>query len=231
MPSRHISPQSFNDILSDLGDDPAIPDPQGIRKSNSPQSTFSGVPGQAQSRPKIDKPPPFLEIPRELKKWGAVLGLGLCIIGLAAAAWLAFNPTNSDPSPDIENLQTEIKGLQRDLANLRDDLLDMEDSLYESIQILEVSVHLLKKNKSENMMKPRVQAIPHEAEIRKWRYLGSSQMAGSQRAIFHNGKRSVMLEKGGTILGEWRLNSIDKELATITHPLGKSIILQTSKTE
>ena len=38
MPTRHISPQSFDDILSDLGDDPAIPDPQGIRKTNAPQT-------------------------------------------------------------------------------------------------------------------------------------------------------------------------------------------------
>ncbi len=36
MPPRHISPQSFDDILSELGDDPAIPDPHGIRKLASP---------------------------------------------------------------------------------------------------------------------------------------------------------------------------------------------------
>lgn len=32
MPACHISSQSFDEILSDLGDDPAIPDPHGIRK-------------------------------------------------------------------------------------------------------------------------------------------------------------------------------------------------------
>ena len=37
MPKRHISPQSFDDILSELGDDPAIPDPHGIRKSSAPK--------------------------------------------------------------------------------------------------------------------------------------------------------------------------------------------------
>ena len=36
MPSCHISSQSFDDILSELGDDPAIPDPHGIRKRSSP---------------------------------------------------------------------------------------------------------------------------------------------------------------------------------------------------
>ena len=38
MPSRHISPQSFDEILSELGDDPAIPDPHGIRKTTSSKS-------------------------------------------------------------------------------------------------------------------------------------------------------------------------------------------------
>ena len=37
MPKRHISPQSFDDILSELGDDPAIPDPHGSRKSSAPK--------------------------------------------------------------------------------------------------------------------------------------------------------------------------------------------------
>jgi len=36
LPKRHISPQSFDDILSELGNDPAIPDPHGIRKSSAP---------------------------------------------------------------------------------------------------------------------------------------------------------------------------------------------------
>ncbi|HAT38834.1 MAG TPA: hypothetical protein DCW35_01380 [Polynucleobacter sp.] len=33
MPARHIASHSFDEILSDLGDDPANPDPYGIRKS------------------------------------------------------------------------------------------------------------------------------------------------------------------------------------------------------
>ncbi|WP_353432414.1 hypothetical protein [Polynucleobacter sp. MWH-UH23A] len=37
MPARKISPQSFDDILIELGDDPAIPDPHGIRKPNAPK--------------------------------------------------------------------------------------------------------------------------------------------------------------------------------------------------
>jgi len=38
MPSRHISPRSFDEILSELGDDPAIPDPHGIRKTERPKT-------------------------------------------------------------------------------------------------------------------------------------------------------------------------------------------------
>ena len=38
MPSRDISPRSFDEILSELGDDPAIPDPHGIRKTERPKT-------------------------------------------------------------------------------------------------------------------------------------------------------------------------------------------------
>jgi len=40
-----------------------------------------------------------------------------------------------------------------------------------------------------------------------------------------------MVEIGGLLLGEWRLSNADKEAATATHPLGKSLTLKVAISE
>lgn len=230
MPSRHISPQSFNEILSDLGDDPAIPDPQGIRKASSPQKPFTSEHNQVHSHPKISNFPHPLGNIQELKKWGVFLGGVLCLFVLGAVIWIAFHAETQAPNDRLDYAHSEITKLQKDIANLRHDLFEIEDSLYEKIDSIEVSIHLLEKNKVTSANKVKAQTIPHEAEIRKWRYLGSSQMAGSHQAFFQKESGGVIFEKGVLALGEWRLQSIDKTLATFTHPSGKSILLQAVKT-
>ena len=82
-----------------------------------------------------------------------------------------------------------------------------------------------------NTPKPKPTSIPFESELRRWRYLGVSQTAGSYRAFFHNGKTTLMVEMGGLLLGEWRLSNADKEAATATHPLAKSLILKAAASE
>ena len=105
------------------------------------------------------------------------------------------------------------------------------DDVYEAIDLIEVSVHSLEKNRPQNSTKSKLPSIPFEAELRRWRYLGVSQSAGSYRAFFHNGKTTLMVEMGGLLLGEWRLSNSDKEAATATHPLGKSLILKVAISE
>jgi hypothetical protein len=56
-------------------------------------------------------------------------------------------------------------------------------------------------------------------------------MGGSHRAFFHNGKTTLMVEIGGLLLGDWRLGTADKEVATINHPQGKSLTLKTAISE
>ncbi|WP_231971335.1 hypothetical protein [Polynucleobacter necessarius] len=51
-------------------------------------------------------------------------------------------------------------------------------------------------------------------------------MGASQKAYFHSGKNYLVFEKGAQALGEWRLSNIEKEFATFTHHLGKSLALK-----
>jgi RNase P/RNase MRP subunit POP5 len=71
----------------------------------------------------------------------------------------------------------------------------------------------------------------HESELRRWRYLGTSQMGASHQAYFHSGKSRLVFEKGSQVLGDWRLSNIEKELVTFNNPQGKSLVLKVSKTE
>jgi hypothetical protein len=219
MPSRQISPQSFDEILSELGDDPAIPDPHGIRKTTAPKT-----------QPKRETPAPIPTL-ADLKKVGLLIALGVGVIGFGFALFTTYDSMKVSQNLDLEYAQKEIVGLKKELASLRDEILAIEDEIYESIDSIEVSIHSLNKNSPSSAKKLQAQVIPFEAELRRWRYLGLSQISGSQQAFFHNGKATVMLEKGSSALGEWRLNNADKELATLTHSQGKSLTLRPSKTE
>ena len=219
MPSRQISPQSFDEILSELGDDPAIPDPHGIRKTTSPKT---------QPNREIPTPSPTLA---DLKKVGLLIALGVGVIGLSIALFTFYDSMKSSQNLDLENAQKEIFVLKKELASLREEILAIEDELYESIDLIEVSIHSINKNAPLSAKKYQAQAIPFEAELRRWRYLGLSQINGSQQAFFHNGKGTVMLEKGSPLLGEWQLSNADKQLATLIHSQGKSLTLRASKTE
>ena len=219
MPARQISPQSFNEVLSELGDDPAIPDPHGIRK------------------PSNTKPHPKPEIPRripspgDLKKFALFTGIGIGVIGLILALFNSYGLMNLAQDTHLQETQRDLFELKKELASLREEILEIEDDLYESIDLVEVSVHSLNKNQTLVNSKPKPQAIPFETELRRWRYLGLSQIGSSQRGFFHNGKGTIMLEKGSPALGEWKLTNLDKEFASLSHAQGKSFTLKPSKAE
>ena len=235
MPARKISPQSFDDILSELGDDPAIPDPHGIRKSNSPKRPdwdASGATGTPQNKPKIQLNfQDQIQQLENLKKIGLFLGAGGLLIASGVALFFTFSPIQPEQNIPIQGAQQDIAALKKELALLREEILDSEDAIYEAIDLIEVSIHSLEKNRAQTTAKSKLPSIPFESELRRWRYLGVSQSAGSYRAFFHNGKTTLMVEMGGLLLGEWKLGNANKEAATVTHPLGKSLILKVAISE
>jgi hypothetical protein len=96
---------------------------------------------------------------------------------------------------------------------------------------LEVSIHskLIPTPQTKTSNAPKVD--PHESELRRWRYLGMTQVGGVQQAFFLSSQARFSLQLGSPVLGDWRLSEIQKTQATITNPKGKSLILKASKIE
>ena len=230
MPSRHISPQSFDEILSELGDDPAIPDPHGIRKSKPLKS--GAVDPSTQNENSI-RPDSFIRLNsfQELKKFSGFFTLIACVIGVIMALFLGYESLKTHSKATVEDAQRQISELKKELAILYDEVQDYREDLYEEIEILEVSIHSLKENKAKTKIILKPQAIPYEPELRRWRFLGASQMGNSHRALFHTGNGSSSFEKGMIVLGDWRLSHIEKDMANLTHPQGKSLVLKAFKSE
>ena len=230
MPTRHISSQSFDEILSELGDDPAIPDPHGIRKPPPQQGTLPKPPDHHKSRPFAEPLSP-IQIKNALQGFAVpLIIIGVCI-SAAVAFFIAYNGLLNESQAALEASQKQISELKKEMALMRDEIHQDQDDLHSAIDKIEVSIHSLKDKKTEIRVFNKPQAPSHESELRRWRYLGTSQMGSSQQAYFHSGKNHLVFEKGVQVLGEWRLSNIEKEFATFTHPHGKSLALKVSKSE
>ena len=230
MPARHISSQSFDDILSDLGDDPAIPDPHGIRKPPPQQDASPKPSGHHKSKP-FTEPLSHIQIKNALQGFSMPLMLiGVCI-SAAIAFFIAYNALSTQSQSALEESQKQVAEVKKEMALIRDEIHQDQNDIYDVLDEIEVSIHLLKEKKAENKIFIKPQLPSHEAEIRRWRYLGTTQMGDSHQAYFHMGKGHIAFEKGAQVLGEWRLSNIEKELATFTHSQGKSLVLKASKSE
>ena len=230
MPTRHISSQSFDEILSDLGDDPAIPDPHGIRKPPSQKSTPPRPPNHAKGNYFTEPLNPL-----QIKNLLQGITLPILLIGTLIAATItfliAYNALNTHSQSALEVSQKQISELKKEMAFMRDEIHQDQDDLYLAIDEIEVSIHLLKEKKPEIQFANKPKAPAHEQELRRWRYLGVSHMDASQQAHFHTGKNHLVFDKGSLVLGDWRLSNMEKEQVTITHPQGKSLVLKASKSE
>lgn len=226
MPARQISPQSFDDILSELGDDPAIPDPHGIRKTSPPPRV--DIPPQT-TTPK----PSFLVKNFELKSlnlnpiwiFGSILFL--CGGGL----FFYFDSNKSGAELEIGALQDQLLTLKEEFKFFQSEWTSEREDLYEVIDQLEVSIHSLEIKPPILTPQTKPAAIPYEAELRRWRYLGLTRMGATEHAFFHTGKSTLMVSKDNLALGEWRLTQAEKEVARLTHPKGKFITFKSTQSE
>ena len=226
MPPRHISPQSFDDILSELGDDPAIPDPHGIRKSSAPPRPLPENQMKAKS--------PSLSIP-ELRfdglKTTPILMMGALFALTIAAVFFLLESSKASSEQELNALQGQISNLKNELALTQSDWLSEQEDLYNALDEIEVSIHSIEIKPPISAPQSKPASTPHESELRRWRYLGLTKVGAVEQAFFHTGKTTLMVSKEGLALGEWRLAQAEKEVAILTHPKGKSITLKSAKTE
>lgn len=226
MPARHISHQSFDDILSELGDDPAIPDPHGIRKPTSPQraSPESNAP---------TKPVSFQANWFNFSQQKSIVfiiqsAIFLCLFGLI---FIGFDAHKNEMGLEIKDLQEQLLSLNKALSRHQENWDEDLDDLYSALDEMEVSVHSINKKPAISPVQHLVVATPHEADLRRWQYLGLIKMNGLEQAFFHTGKSTLMVAKEAVVLGDWRLAHVQKEMATVTHSLGKSIHFKSVRSE
>ena len=231
MPSRHIPTHAFDEILSELGDDPAIPDPHGIRKTKPLQNNSTEPINKQSIWQRFETPSDPLNATLQLKKMGGLIAISFCLLALGIALFAAYESLKTISQTNIEDLQKHLSELKKEIGVLRDEQERNQEDLYREIDSIEVSIHSFKENKVTKKQNYKPPVIPHESELSRWRYLGNSQMGNSHRGFFDTGKGISTFEKGVTVLGEWRLNHIAKDAATLTHPQGKSITLKSSRTE
>lgn len=230
MPSRHIPSHAFDEILTELGDDPAIPDPHGIRKTNPNKSADSGRTGTESNNAKSLSWGSATSVD-QIKKWMGIVPAIACLLGLFIAVFIAYETQQGNAQANIDASQLQIIELKKDIATLRSEWGIYQEDIYNEMDILEVSIHLLKENQGKTKAAYRPQALPHETEIRRWRYLGHSQMGDTKRAFFQTDKGNATFEKGTSVLGEWHLTHIEKSSVSLTHPQGKSLTLKAFKSE
>ena len=226
MPPRHISPQSFDDILSELGDDPAIPDPHGIRKSSAPPR----ISAQAQVKPKSSSfSVPDLHF--EGLKTNPILIIGVLFILTVAAVFFLLETHKGNSELELNTLQGQISTLKNELNLAQSEWFSEQEGLYDALDEIEVSIHSFKIKPSIPPPQSKQMLLPHEAELGRWRYLGLTRMGPVEQAFFHTGKSVIMLPKEALALGEWRLSQALKEAAIFTHSKGKLITLKSAKSE
>ncbi|QWE16745.1 hypothetical protein [Polynucleobacter sp. AP-Nino-20-G2] len=226
MPSRQISSQSFDDILSDLGDDPAIPDPHGIRKSSAPPRPHT----EPHKRVEMQSFPS-----KNLQLHGLkilpLFAQGLVFLLISVALFFILESQKSQLDLEISGLQIQVSDLKKEMESKQLQNDSDREELYDEMDKLEVSIHSIALRPPAAIPQNKPASIPHETELRRWSYLGLARISGIEHGFFNTGKRRLSVSKGGLALGDWHLTQVDKEGVIFTHSKGKTIALKSTHSE
>ena len=253
VPKRSISPESFDAILSELGDDPAIGNPTLRSNTSIPE-------GQAMNRHSYEAdarrlseefphhknrkddsmpgiPSPLMQklqqspLMQEKPIWLAIV---VCILAATAlnSYWLfelrssgAMQPVAADEAGQHVH---EVKAL---VLSLKDQVEDNHELLLSELESLE-SMVLQNANASRARNAPSSQApklSSAEQSLKRWRYLGMSNSNSGISGLFHTGEGMQHITLNSPAVEGWRLSSVTRELAMLTSNDGKSFTISVSK--
>jgi hypothetical protein len=252
VPKRSISPASFDAILSELGDDPAIGHPSRSTPSipeNQPMNRHSYEADAhrlseqfPQQKNRKDNPMQGISSPliqklqhgtlfQEKPLW---LAMALCMVAatLLNSYWLfelrasqSLQPVAADEAGQTVD---QVKAL---VVSLKDQLEDNHELLLSELESLE-SMVLQNANATRvrNAHSPQAPKIsPAEQALKRWRYLGMSNSSSGISGLFHTGEGMQHIALNGPALEGWRLSSVTRELAMISSNDGKSVAISVSK--
>jgi hypothetical protein len=252
VPKRSISPASFDAILSELGDDPAIGHPSRNTTSIPESQTMNRHSYEAdahrlseqfpQHKNRKDDPMAGISSPliqklqrgtlyQEKPLW---LAMAICMVAttLLNSYWLFELRASQSMQPVTagESGQTvdQIKTL---VLSVKDQLEDSHEVLLSELESLE-SMVLQNANatRARNAQSPQTPKIsPAEHTLKRWRYLGMSNSSSGISGLFHTGDGVQHITLNSPAVEGWRLSSVTRELATLTSNDGKTITISVSK--
>ena len=251
MPKRSISPNSFDAILSELGDDPAIGHPTR-RKSSIPENQImnrhsyeadanrlaeqfpqhknhKGDPIQGISGPGIKN----LQLSRLFQEgsiWLAIIAL-IVAATLLNSYWLfELRSAHSLQPPVADEAGQSTHEVKTLVLGLKDQLEDNQDALLSELESLaSMALQNADTKRARNTPSSTPKISPAEQSLKRWRYLGMSNSSSGISGLFQTGEGIQHIALNSPALEGWRLSSVTRELATLTSNDGKSVAISVSK--
>ena len=252
MPKRSISSESFDAILSELGDDPAIGHPKRSRSSLPESPTMNRHSYEADAhrlseqfpQHKNRKDDPIqgmssngtknLQFSTLLQAWSIWLAMVVCMATatLLNSYWLFELRTSQSLQPSTaDEAGQSVDQVKSLVLSLKDQIEDNHEMLLSELESLE-SMVLQNANatRARNVHSSQAPKIsPAEQSLKRWRYLGMSNSSSGISGLFHTGEGMQHIALNSPALEGWRLSSVTRELAMLTSNDGKSVVISVSK--
>lgn len=252
MPKRSISPESFDAILSELGDDPAIGHPKRSKSSLPESPTMNRHSYEADAHRLSEQFPSHknrkddpiqgmsnhgiknFQFSTLLQAWPIWLAMVVCMVvaTLLNSYWLfelrasqSLQPFTADEAGQSVD---QVKAL---VLSLKDQIEDNHELLLSELESLESMVlqnaNATRVRNAHSSQAPKMS--PAEQSLKRWRYLGMSNSSSGISGLFHNGEGMQHIALNSAAVEGWRLSSVTRELAMLTSNDGKSVAISVSK--
>jgi hypothetical protein len=250
VPKRSISPESFDAILSELGDDPVMA--QTVKRNGT-----AHLESHAMNRHSYEADASLLskqfprpdahsgELPRSnpsqladtLHRYThqyakpAWIGVAICILALASFntyLLLELRTISAAHAVAPDAADHAARELQELILDLKADLLDNHEALTESLETL-----LLQRNRLAHANSSSPGSIAKisvgEQLLKRWRYLGMSESTTGIKGFFNTGEGIQTLSLNSVVASDWRLSSVTPESASFISSNGKTLAIHVSK--
>jgi hypothetical protein len=252
VPKRSISPNSFDAILSELGDDPAIGNPRRSTPPLPESPTMNRHSYEADAHRLSEQFPSHknrkddpiqgmsshgiknFQFSTLLQAWPIWLAMVVCMAAakLLNSYWLFDLRTSQSLQPSAANEAgqnvDQVKAL---VLSLKDQLEDNHELLLSELESLEIMVlqnaNATRARNAHSSQAPKIS--PAEQSLKRWRYLGMSNSSSGISGLFHTGEGMQHIALNSPTVEGWRLSSVTRELAMLTSSDGKSVAISVSK--
>jgi hypothetical protein len=251
VPKRSISPESFDAILSELGDDPAIGHPKRSTPSLPESPTMNRHSYEADAHRLSEQFPSHknrkddpiqgmsshgiknLQFSTLLQAWPIWLAMVVCMVvaTLLNSYWLFELRTSQSLQPSTaDEAGQSVDQVKVLVLSLKDQIEDNQDALLSELESLaSMALQNADTKRARNTPLPEPKISPSEQSLKRWRYLGMSNSSSGISGLFHTGEGMQHIALNSPAVEGWRLSSVTRELAMLTSNDGKTVGISISK--